>query len=89
MKKLSLTTSLFFFLIVNIFSQQIEKLKITEKEIPKEYTFSKKAECKSMQACMFYDQPDTYEMLIGKIKNKEVQNFKSDKDSGSRVKIKL
>lgn len=73
----------FLFFHSNVFSQQIEKLKISEKEIPQGYTVSKKLECKSIQTTTFYKEPEIYEMLIGKIKNKDIQNFTSPKDNGS------
>lgn len=63
--------------------ETIDNLKITDKEVPQEYSITKKANCISIQACTFYDSPDMYEMLIGKIKLKDIQNFESNKDKGS------
>ena len=63
--------------------QQLEDLKLTETEIPGQYSVSLKNNCISLQACLFYDKPEMYEMLIGKIKKKEIQNFESLKDNGS------
>ena len=72
-----------FYLFINSFGQSIDSLKLSGNEIPKEYSISKKNNCISIQACTFYDSPEMYEMLIGKIKSKEIQNFESKKDKGS------
>lgn len=67
----------------NALSQSIDSLKLIEAEIPKGSTLSKESQCISIQACTFYDQPDIYEFLIGKLKHKEIQNFSGTNDSGS------
>ncbi len=77
--------TLFFILIshTTLFSQTIDKLKIDNTEMPKEYSISETPNCISIQACMFYKQTDMYSMFLGKIKNKSVQNFECKNDSGS------
>jgi len=77
--------TLFFILIshTTLFSQTIDKLKIDNTEMPKEYSISETPNCISIQACTFYNQTDMYSMFLGKIKNKSVQNFESKNDSGS------
>jgi hypothetical protein len=77
--------TLFFILIshTTLFSQTIDKLKMDNTEIPKEYSFSETPNCISIQACTFYEQTDMYSMFLGKIKNKSVQNFECKNDSGS------
>jgi hypothetical protein len=72
-----------FILSTNFFGQSIDSLKLSDKEIPEGYSISKENNCISIQACSFYDSPDIYEMLIGKIKNKTFQSFESKKDKGS------
>lgn len=52
-------------------------------ELPKEYTLTEETQCQSIQACLFYKQTDIYSSFLGKIKSKEIQNFKSKDDSGS------
>jgi hypothetical protein len=81
-KLLTIFSIVFLFTIVSD-AQNIESLKLTDKEIPEGYTLTKDNNCISIQACTFYDSPQMYEMLIGKIKNKEIQNFDSKKDKGS------
>jgi hypothetical protein len=83
MIKLALTTAVLFLLSLQMIGQSIDSLKITEKDLPKDYSFTQDSKCISIQACTFYDMTDTYAALIGKVKNKLVQNFKSPKDSGS------
>jgi hypothetical protein len=58
-------------------------LKLSGKEIPEQYSISKEINCISIQACTFYDSPDLYEMIIGKIKTKTFQSFESKKDKGT------
>ena len=85
MKKI-LTVLIFpFILSVNMFGQNIESLKLSEKEIPEGYEISKENNCNSIQACTFYESPDMYELLIGKIKNKTFQSFDNKKDKGSII----
>lgn len=83
MKKLSAFLFFASFLILPSYGQSIDSLALSSKEIPEGYSLSKKDQCISIQACTFYDSPDIYEMLIGKIKRKEIQNFVSKKDNGS------
>jgi hypothetical protein len=67
----------------NTSAQTFEKIMLTENEIPAEYKLTNESQCISIQACTFYESPDTYEALIGKIKSKDIQNFENKKDSGS------
>jgi hypothetical protein len=62
--------------------QNIDSLKLSDKEIPEGYALTKDNNCISIQACTFYDSPEMYESLIGKIKSKQIQNFDSKKDKG-------
>lgn len=59
------------------------KLLLTDEELPAGYKATNRTECKSIQAGILYENPETYAMLIGKVKNKSFQSFKSKKDSGS------
>lgn len=67
----------------NLFSQTIADLKLKPKEIPKTYTLSDGNNCISVQACTFYNDIATYSNIVGTIKSKGIQSFKSKTDSGS------
>ena len=67
----------------NTVAQTFEKIKLTENEIPTEYKLTNEPQCISIQACTFYESPDMYEAIIGKLKSKDIQNFENKKDSGS------
>jgi len=75
--------TLAFILALQTNAQTIDSLKLTEKELPENYSLTNKNNCISIQACTFYDNPDMYESLIGKIKNKQIQNFDNKSDKGS------
>ncbi|PKB16297.1 hypothetical protein [Flavobacterium sp. 5] len=64
-------------------AQSFDKIKLTESEIPAGYKLTDEDQCISIQACTFYDSPEMYGFLIGKVKSKEVQNFVNNKNSGS------
>ncbi len=66
-----------------IIGQNIDSLKLTEKEIPENYKLSSRNNCISIQACTFYENPEIYDMLIGTLKSKKIQNFDGKKDKGS------
>ncbi|WP_310380379.1 hypothetical protein [Flavobacterium sp.] len=83
MSKHSVFICLLFFSLTSLVAQNIEKLKLVDNEIPKEYTLTENDNAFSIQARLFYKNPDMYSMIIGKVKNKEVQNFQSSNDSGS------
>ena len=63
--------------------QSIDSLKLSDQEIPEGYSLTKENNCISIQACTFYENPEMYEALIGKLKSKQIQNFDSKKDKGS------
>ena len=74
------------FILLFIFQskgQSIDSLKLSDKEIPEGYSLTKNNNCISIQACTFYTNPGIYEMLIGKLKSKQIQNFDSKNDKGS------
>lgn len=81
-KLLSLLT-VAFFLTIKTSGQNIDSLQLTDKEIPENYSLTNQNNCISIQACTFYDNPGMYEMLIGKLKTKAIQNFDNKKDKGS------
>ncbi|MDR7209988.1 hypothetical protein [Flavobacterium piscis] len=74
---------LFLLLTTTLFSQTIADLKLKSKEIPKTYTLSDGNNCISIQACIFYNDIGTYSNIVGTIKSKAIQSFKSKTDSGS------
>ena len=63
--------------------QIIDSLKLSSKEIPAGYSLTEENNCISIQACSFYDNPEMYGALIGKLKSKQIQNFDSKKDKGA------
>jgi hypothetical protein len=78
-------TVLFFVLLtaVKLNGQSIDDLKLSENEIPSGYSLVDENNCISFQADLFYDKPEIYEKIIGKLKNKQIQSFDSEKDKGS------
>jgi hypothetical protein len=74
---------LLLLLTANLFSQTITDLKLKNKEIPKGYTLSDGNNCVSVQACTFYNDIETYSNIVGKVKSKAMQSFKSRPDTGS------
>lgn len=77
-----LSTLLLLFTI-NSFSQTIADLKLKPKEIPKNYAVSDGNICITPQACTFYNDIQTYSNIVGTVKSKAIQSFKSKGDSGS------
>jgi len=75
--------TLFLLLTTNLFSQTIADLKLKPKEIPKNYTVSDGNICITPQACTFYNDIETYSTIVGTIKSKAIQSFKSKTDKGS------
>ncbi len=63
--------------------QGLDKLKLTDGEVPEKYKSTDKMLYKSIQAGTFYEQTDLYESFIGKIKNKEFQSYESKDDKGA------
>ena len=76
-------SALFLLLTTTLFSQTIADLKLKSKEIPKNYILSDGNNCVSIQACTFYNDIETYSNIVGKVKSKAIQSFKSKTDSGS------
>ena len=85
MLKYNIAISMLFFSWTSLMAQDFQKLKLMENDIPKEYKFTENNKIISIQARILYKNPDLYSMIIGKVKNKEVQNFESSNDSGSVI----
>jgi hypothetical protein len=83
MKKLIYTLSLFLFISNGLYSQTIKDLELRSEEIPKSYHSTENENCISIQVCTLFKSTDIYSSFFGKVKNKKVQNFESEKDSGS------
>jgi hypothetical protein len=83
MKKLLTLFTCVFFMAIKTNGQNIDSLQLNDKKIPENYSLTKNKNCISIQACIFYDKPEMYEMLIGKVKTKRIQNFNNKKDKGS------
>lgn len=79
---ISLPTLLLLFTI-NSFSQSLADLKLKPKEIPKNYAVSDGNICITPQACSFYNDIETYSNIVGTVKSKAIQSFKSKSDRGS------
>jgi tetratricopeptide (TPR) repeat protein len=60
-----------------------QQLKLAANEIPKDYTLTNDNKCISIQVNTFYNAPEIYEALIGKVKSKQIQHFNHKTDSGS------
>jgi len=76
-------SALFLLFTCNLFSQTIADLKLKPKEIPKTYAVSDGNICITPQACTFYNDIQTYSNIVGTVKNKAIQSFKSKTDRGS------
>ncbi|KAF2516580.1 hypothetical protein [Flavobacterium foetidum] len=84
MKPTILLSTLLLLFTTNSFSQTLADLKLKPKEIPKGgYMVSDGHVCITAQACTFYNDIETYSNIVGKIKSKAIQSFKSKGDSGS------
>lgn len=83
MKKSIVPFTILFLISSNLFSQSLDKFKITNEELPKEYTLTEETQCQAIQACLFYKQTNIYSSFLGKVKSKEIQNFENKNDSGS------
>lgn len=83
MFKLLTILSVALLFIIKTSGQKIDSLKLLDKEVPEGYKLTKNNNCISIQACIFYDKPELYESLIGKLKGKQIQSFDSKKDKGS------
>jgi hypothetical protein len=82
--KITISLSVLFLLLTtHSFSQTIADLKLKNKEIPKGYSLSDGNNCVSVQACTFYNDIETYSNIVGKVKSKAMQSFKSRPDTGS------
>ncbi len=66
-----------------LLDEPFEQFQLTSEELPEGYNSTNELNCKSIQANILFDKPDMYAMLIGKVKYKSFQSFKSKKDSGS------
>lgn len=83
MKTILSILALTVYLSFNSFGQSLDSLKLSAPEVPEGYSVCKRNNCISIQACTFYENPEMYEMIIGKLKKKEIQSFESKKDNGS------
>ena len=65
------------------FGQSIDSLKLSDSEIPVEYSKSNQIICVTPHGCSFYNQTDMYESLFGKVAKKEFQSYYKKGDRGS------
>ena len=82
MKSVASVLILLLFAGVTSQGQSIDSLKLTGKEIPGGYTLSEENYCISVQPRTLYNNPELFEALLGKVKRKDIQNFKSRDDRG-------
>jgi hypothetical protein len=82
MTRLITLLTFLFLLAIKTNGQNIDSLLLTNKEIPENYLLTTDNNCISIQARILYDKPEMYEMLIGKLKAKGIQNFDNKKDKG-------
>jgi len=72
------------FISGNLAAQEIfEKMILTTADLPQDYIFVEALNCKSIQAQILYDKPETYAIIIGKLASKQSQSFIGNKDIGS------
>ncbi|MBE8723554.1 hypothetical protein [Flavobacterium hungaricum] len=85
--KITITLSTLLLLFTtNSFSQTLADLKLKPKEIPKGgYMVSDGNICITPQACNFYTDIETYSNIVGTVKSKAIQSFKSKADRGSII----
>lgn len=67
----------------SVCGQTFDKLKLTDTEIPDGYKISNEILCKSVQPKIFFDNPDLYQSILGSVKSKDFQSFKSKDDKGT------
>ena len=82
-RKFVLIFSLILLITLKLNGQNIDDLKLSENEIPASYSLVEENNCISIQACTFYEKPETFAAIIGKLKEKQIQSFDSKKDKGS------
>lgn len=80
--KITIFTAIVLFTIT-VRGQELQKVKLTDTELPAGYKASPKMLCKSVQAFSFYEQTGLYEHMLGAVKHKEYQSFESKGDKGT------
>lgn len=87
MRKISFYAIVFSLTLLSSFrsptNEPFGQLFLTSEELPEGYKITDDINCKSIQASIIFEKPETYAMLIGNVKSKSFQSFKSKKDSGS------
>ena len=92
MKNLSLFASVAVLMLILGFTNDptpsvrglsLESIQLTAADLPEGYTLVDQSQCKSIQAVTLYKNPEIYEIIIGKVKAKKFQSFKSKKDTGT------
>jgi hypothetical protein len=81
MKTLLLVISILGFSAAS--AQVFEKYKLLPAEIPAKYKASEEMLYKSIQPEIFYDNPDLYQGILGKVKSKDFQSFDGKGDQGT------
>jgi len=82
MIRFSIILSFVLLVTIKLNGQSIDSLKLSENEIPTGYSLIDENSCISMQVRIFYDEPEIFESMIGKLKDKQIQNFDNKKDKG-------
>ncbi len=83
MKTRLMFTSVLFLLQNMAWSQTLDSLKLTADELPSGYNITQEILSNAVQPKIFYDNPDLYESILGKVKGKDHQSFESKMDSGT------
>ena len=83
MRKLFTFTLLLTFVATLSFAQGVDALKLTNEEVPDGYASSDEVLCKSVQAALFYNNPEMYAMILGEVVEKGYQSYEKKGDKGT------
>ena len=83
MKKILFLFLLFYSIIGYCQDVKFDSILINPNELPSEFKTTKELECQSIQAKLFYNSPEIYNFILGKLTNKQFQTFEYEGNSGS------
>jgi hypothetical protein len=73
--------SLFLFVTVMttwiVSGQSFDRFKLADTDLPQGYKFTNKILCQAVQPRIFFENPDLYQAILGKVRNKDFQSFES------------
>ncbi|MBS0645299.1 MAG: hypothetical protein JSR97_01740 [Verrucomicrobia bacterium] len=83
MHKIILAVTILTLISTLSFGQTIDSLKLSDTEIPSDYSRPSKILCKTAHSASFYEQTDVYSTFLGTIVKKDFQSFDKKGDKGS------